>query len=189
MTFIEILKDQRDSYGRWVARGWHAMLPEVRIDDFRTGSQLFALTSRRARLLMKDRRLWGKFRLQCVYNWMCYPEENYFPTLLSKADPQGCGHTTLTHVDWRRRSGGHAHKYEMAEVGPDLITRLRIQRPRYSDEEEGAFNCSNSSLATWRRIRHHAFSFAWKFGADTIKPLMSISSDVIRNDCVMMALL
>lgn len=152
------------------------MYPEVKFEDFRIGSQFFVLTRKHARLVVRDRRLWSKFKLPCLISATCYPEEHYFPTLLNMADPHGCVPATLTHVDWRVSHGGHPRMYDKSEVGPELIHRIRSSRPRYGDEE--LINGSDSSLAR----RNHRFLFARKFSPDCLSPLMDMANDVIFRD-------
>ncbi|PON81415.1 Glycosyl transferase [Trema orientale] len=176
-SFIEILENEVGTYDRWAARGPDAMLPEVRLEDFRIGSQFWALTRKHARLVVSDRRLWPKFSLPCVRLDTCYPEENYFPTLLSMRDPLGCVPATLTHVDWSGRTDGHPRTYEASEVGPELIRTLRSDSPRYGD---AVTNGSDSSVSQGQR--RDPFLFARKFSPDTIQPLMSIARDVIFSD-------
>ncbi|XP_062098192.1 glycosyltransferase BC10 [Humulus lupulus] len=175
-SFIEILEHEPWSYDRWAARGPEAMLPEVRLEDFRIGSQFWVLTRKHARLIVRDRRLWSKFSLPCVRLDTCYPEENYFPTLLSMRDPRGCVPATLTHVDWDGRTDGHPRTYEASEVGPELIQTLRSDLPRYGDAE---INGTDSSLTKRRDQRRDPFLFARKFSPDAVEPLMSIARDVI----------
>lgn len=174
-SFMEILKNETGAYGRWAARGNETMLPEVPLESFRIGSQFFAVTRRHARIIVSDRRLWSKFKLPCVQWDTCYPEENYFPTLLSMRDPRGCVPATLTNVDWSGRSDGHPRTYQAAEVGPELILSLRNRRPRYGDDEPDG---TNSSLTR----RHDPFLFARKFSPDALEPLRSLANDVILQD-------
>lgn len=174
-SFIEILENEVGTYDRWAARGPDAMLPEVRLEDFRIGSQFWVLTRRHARLVVRDRRLWSKFSLPCERLDTCYPEENYFPTLLSMRDPRGCVPATLTHVNWTGSSDGHPRMYEAFEVGPDLIRSMRDDRPRYGDDG------SNGSY--WFILeRDDPFLFARKFAPDAIEPLMSLADDVLFED-------
>ncbi|PUZ66269.1 hypothetical protein GQ55_3G294300 [Panicum hallii var. hallii] len=75
---------------RYAARGEGAMLPEVPYDWFRIGSQFFTLACRHAVFIVRERRLWRKFRVPCLPEMAqdsCYPEENYFPTLLARSSP------------------------------------------------------------------------------------------------------
>ncbi|KAJ1415938.1 Glycosyl transferase, family 14 [Sesbania bispinosa] len=172
-SFIEILDNEVGAYDRWAARGPNAMLPEVKLEDFRIGSQFWALTRKHARLVINDRKLWPKFNVSCVRWDTCYPEENYFPTLLSMWDPKGCVHATLTHVDWTGRHDGHPRTYQASEVCPELIQTLRRDRPRY-----GNGNGENDG----KRRRRDPFLFARKFEGDALQPLMSIADGVIFRD-------
>lgn len=175
-SFIEILDNEIGAYDRWAARGPDAMLPQVSLEEFRIGSQFWVLKRKHARLVVGDQRLWSKFKLPCERWDTCYPEENYFHTLLNMRDPGGCVPATLTHVDWSGRFDGHPVTYNASEVGPDLIWSLRQDRPRYGDEV--GINASDWSDSQ----RHDPFLFARKFPPDAIEPLMSIASDVIFRD-------
>ncbi|KAL3655832.1 hypothetical protein CASFOL_000228 [Castilleja foliolosa] len=177
-SFVEILRNEPGAYERWAARGDTAMTPEVEFEDFRIGSQFWVVTRRDARIIVSDTRLWSKFKLPCLDDATCYPEEHYFPTLLSMVDPRGCIPCTLTHVDWRGGHGGHPRMYSGDEVGPELILTLRKRRPRYGDEESDG---SNSSSVMVKR-RHDPFLFARKFEPGSLNHLMSIANDVIFKD-------
>ncbi|XP_010552743.1 PREDICTED: uncharacterized protein LOC104823028 [Tarenaya hassleriana] len=157
-SFVEILSDEPFLRDRYDARGKDVMLPEVRYEDFRVGSQFFVMTKRHALLVIKERKLWRKFRLPCLNKNSCYPEEHYFPTLLSMEDPKGCSHYTLTRVNWTDSVGGHPHTYAAAEVSPQLIQTLRR---------------SNSSFD---------FFFARKFSPDSLQPLMEMADSIILQD-------
>ncbi|KAL3500894.1 hypothetical protein ACH5RR_039987 [Cinchona calisaya] len=174
-SFVEILKDEPGAYDRWAARGEDAMVPEVKFDDFRIGSQFFLLKRKHARIVVRDSRLWSKFKLPCLMLDTCYPEEHYFATLLSMVDPRGCVPATLTHVDWRDSQDGHPRMYDEDEVGPELIRTLRKAKPRYGSEGS---NVSNSSVSR----RRDPFLFARKFSPDTIQKLMDIAGDIILKD-------
>ncbi|XP_068634875.1 glycosyltransferase BC10-like [Aristolochia californica] len=158
LSFIEILADEPGLWERYTARGDNVMLPEVPFSRFRVGSQFFILTRSHALLVIRDRRLWKKFRLPCRKRESCYPEEHYFPTLLSMEDPMGCTHFTLTRVNWTGSTGGHPHTYGPAEVSPELITRLRKSNSTYS------------------------FLFARKFAPACLKPLLEITETVLFRD-------
>ncbi|XP_057978909.1 glycosyltransferase BC10-like [Malania oleifera] len=157
-SFIEILANESTLWDRYIARGKYVMLPEVQFEQFRVGSQFFILTQKHALLVIKDRKLWRKFRLPCLNTDSCYPEEHYFPTLLSMRDPSGCSHYTLTRVNWTGSAGGHPHTYKPAEVSPELVYKLRQ---------------SNSS---------YSFFFARKFSPDCLKPLMEMADRFIFRD-------
>ncbi|KAK4409127.1 hypothetical protein Sango_0493700 [Sesamum angolense] len=116
------------------------------------------LWDRHALMVIKDRKLWRKFKLPCLNVDSCYPEEHYFPTMLSMQDPNGCTQYTLTRVNWTDSVNGHPHTYHPPEVSPELIYRLRE---------------SNSS---------YSYMFARKFSPDCLNPLMEIADSVIFKD-------
>ncbi|KAL3838150.1 hypothetical protein ACJIZ3_022741 [Penstemon smallii] len=158
-SFIEILSEEPQLWDRYVSRGENVMLPEVPFDRFRIGSQFFILTRQHALVVVRDRRLWRKFKLPCLNLDSCYPEEHYFPTLLSMEDPDGCTRYTLTRVNWTGSVGGHPHTYRPHEVSPRLIEELRE---------------SNSSS--------YSFMFARKFSPDSLPLLMGMAKKVIFRD-------
>ncbi|CAL0321824.1 unnamed protein product [Lupinus luteus] len=157
-SFVEILSDAPRLWKRYVARGRYAMMPEVPFHKFRVGSQFFTLTRKHALLVIKDTTLWKKFKIPCYREDECYPEEHYFPTLLSMADPDGCTNYTLTNVNWTGTVNGHPYTYRPNEVSPELITRLR--HSNYSE----------------------SYLFARKFTPDCLEPLMQIAKSIIFRD-------
>ncbi|KAF8762957.1 hypothetical protein HU200_008803 [Digitaria exilis] len=159
-SFIEILDAEPTLHDRYYARGDDVMLPEVPYDSFRVGSQFFVLTRRHAVMVVRDRRLWNKFKLPCLVKkkHSCYPEEHYFPTLLDMQDPAGCTKFTLTRVNWTDAVDGHPHTYQPEEVSADLIRDLRKSNGTYSH------------------------MFARKFAPGCLDPLMKIADSVILRD-------
>lgn len=157
-SFIEILSEDPNLYERNNARGENVMLPEVPFEDFRVGSQFFILNRKHAKVVVRDYKLWKKFRIPCLNLDSCYPEEHYFPTLLSMEDLNGCTGFTLTRVNWTGCWDGHPHLYTPEEVSPELIRQLRV---------------SNSS---------YLYLFARKFSPECLAPLMDIADDVIFRD-------
>ncbi|KAF4360276.1 hypothetical protein F8388_020567 [Cannabis sativa] len=148
-SFIEILSKSRNLWKRYTARGRFAMMPEVPYDQFRVGSQFFVLTRRHALAVVKDRTLWRKFRSPCYKEDECYPEEHYFPTLLSMTDPNGCTQYTLTRVNWTGTTKGHPYTYGAAEVSPELIHRLRE-----SNHSESYLFQGNANIVVKKSIVH-----------------------------------
>ncbi|XP_062211933.1 glycosyltransferase BC10-like [Phragmites australis] len=163
-SFIEI-KDNIDNdstllHDRYYARGDDVMLPEVPYDQFRAGSQFFVLIRRHAIMVVRDMRLWKKFKQPCLIKRRdsCYPEEHYFPTLLDMQDPEGCTKYTLTRVNWTDSVAGHPHTYRPGEVSASLIRELRKSNGIYS------------------------YMFARKFAPECLEPLMEIADSVILHD-------
>ncbi|TVU48988.1 hypothetical protein EJB05_00277, partial [Eragrostis curvula] len=159
-SFIEILDDEPTLHDRYYARGDDVMLPEVPYDRFRVGSQFFVLARKHAIMVVRDRRLWNKFKMPCLVKRKdsCYPEEHYFPTLLDMQDPAGCTKFTLTRVNWTDMMDGHPHTYQPEEVSGELIRELRKSNGTYSH------------------------MFARKFAPECLGPLMKIADSVILRD-------
>ncbi|CAN6203063.1 unnamed protein product [Urochloa humidicola] len=160
-SYIEVLTGEPQMPSRYAARGEGAMLPEVPYERFRIGSQFFTLARRHAVLVVRERRLWRKFRRPCLPEAAadeCYPEEHYFPTLLDMADPAGVARYTLTRVNWTGSVAGHPHTYAAAEVTPALIDELRA---------------SNHT---------HPHMFARKFAPDCLGPLLAMADTVLFKD-------
>ncbi|MED6216362.1 hypothetical protein PIB30_007005 [Stylosanthes scabra] len=170
-SFVEMKPQDLGAFFRYTARGPHAMLPEVRYEDFRYGSHWFSLTRQHARMVVADTRVWSKFKLPCLYLYVgiCYPEEIYFPTLMNMLDSKGCVYASLTNVDWSLGAfDGHPRMYKKDEVGPKLIWALRRDRPKYDEDVDGE--------------RHDPFLFARKFSPDALHALMAIADSVIFKD-------
>ncbi|KAG6427246.1 hypothetical protein SASPL_111488 [Salvia splendens] len=157
-SFIEVSSIKPKLWDRYAARGKDVMLPEVPFNRFRAGSQFFTVTRQHAEVVVRDRRLWRKFKLPCYNMNSCYPEEHYFPTLLSMEDPDGCTGYTLTRVNWTGSVGGHPHTYRAAEVSPLLIHQLRQ---------------SNSTT--------YSFMFARKFSPDCLQPLLRLANLIFAD--------
>ncbi|KAK9699955.1 hypothetical protein RND81_08G206600 [Saponaria officinalis] len=174
-SFIEILNNETTAYGRWAARGEHVMLPDVPFEDFRIGSQFWSLTRRHARVVVQDVKLWRKFRMPCLTLGACFPEENYFPTLLSMVDTLNVVPATLTNVNWRGSHNGHPRTYNASEVDPGLIRWLREGPPRY-----GGIKINGSNMSVTRKW--DPFLFARKFATNCVEPLLGLANDVLFKD-------
>lgn len=157
-SFIEVIDEDVNLWDRYNARGKNVMVPEVKFEDFRVGSQFFTLTRNHGLLVIRERRLWKKFRMPCVRQQSCYPEEHYFPTLLSMEDPDGCSGYTLTRVNWTDSVNGHPHTYHPNELSKELIYSLR--KSEFKED----------------------YMFARKFSPDCLGPLMDMADDVIFKD-------
>ncbi|GAV85504.1 Branch domain-containing protein [Cephalotus follicularis] len=157
-SFVEVISEEPRLWKRYTARGRYKMMPEVPFHKFRVGSQFFIMTRKHALLVIKDRSLWRKFKVPCYRSDECYPEEHYFPTLLSMQDPDGVTHYTLTRVNWTGTRNGHPYTYRPTEVSAILIDRLRQS------------NYSSSYL------------FARKFTPDCLTPLLKLADSVIFRD-------
>ncbi|KAI4373614.1 hypothetical protein MLD38_011722 [Melastoma candidum] len=157
-SYMEVLDQSKNHWKRYTARGRYAMEPEVPYEKFRVGSQFFIIMRKHAYTVVRDRKLWAKFKVPCYREYDCYPEEHYFPTLLDMEDPKGVTRYTLTRVNWTGTVEGHPYTYSASEVLPQLIHDLRK---------------SNYSAS---------YLFARKFKPDCLQPLMKIADSVIFQD-------
>ncbi|KAK4790983.1 hypothetical protein SAY86_031396 [Trapa natans] len=157
-SYIEVLDRSSRLWKRYIARGRYVMLPEVPFDKFRVGSQFFTLTRLHALMVVRDRSLWRKFKLPCYREDACFPEEHYFPTLLSMKDRHGLTGYTLTAVNWTGTVNGHPHTYGPREVSPELIQRLRDSK------------------------HSESYLFARKFSPDCLAKLMEIADSAIFQE-------
>lgn len=85
-------------------------------------------------------------------------------------------------MDWKGREDGHPRSYAAEEVDIELISMLRLARPRYGDELEDitGVNVTNGSDSGAAR-RMHPFIFARKFDADAIGALMRIAGVILKD--------
>ncbi|KAI3838216.1 hypothetical protein MKW92_028063 [Papaver armeniacum] len=131
-SFIEILKNEPRSFIWYIDRGGvNIMLPKIPFKDFLIGSQFFILNQHHAKVVVKDEKLWKKFKLPCVFSKYCYPKEQYFSTLLNMEDSSSCITATLTHVDWSKHLSSHPWTYKDTEIGMKLIESLRQREIRH----------------------------------------------------------
>ncbi|OAY53671.1 hypothetical protein MANES_03G014600v8 [Manihot esculenta] len=140
------------------------MLPEVKLKDFRIGSQFWVLERKHARLVVGDKMIWAKFKQPCVRADSCYAEENYFSTLIHLWDLQDATSATLTHVDWRNHTNGHPRMYKANEVGP----------------LHGYDEINGKDLVV--RRRKDPFLFARKFSLESVPALLRIAEEVIVKE-------
>ncbi|KAI3899408.1 hypothetical protein MKW92_035990 [Papaver armeniacum] len=159
-SFIEILKGEPKEFVRYTARGnADIMLPEIPFEDFRIGSKTME-----------------EIQTSCVFSKYCYPEEQYFSTLLNMEDSSSCIPATLTHVDWSKRLGSHPWTYRDTEIGMELIESLRQRELRY-----GNGGVENQTEAA-RLDPNYSFLFARKFSRNCLKPLLDIAGDLILKN-------
>ncbi|KAJ9537544.1 hypothetical protein OSB04_030277, partial [Centaurea solstitialis] len=110
--------DEPGPYGR--GRYNKNMFPEVRISQWRKGSQWFEVNRKLAVDIITDYKYYQKFEHFCKPD--CYVDEHYFPTMLTIQSPHLLANRTLTYVDWSR---GGAHP---ASFGKDDITQEFIRK-------------------------------------------------------------
>eukprot|EP00249_Psilotum_nudum_P018789 c26962_g1_i2 orf=806-1984(+) len=150
--------DDPGPYGR--GRYNAQMLPVVRIDQWRKGSQWFELNRKLAVYIVADELYYNKFRDFCKP--ACYVDEHYLPTMLSIEFGAEIANRSITWVDWSR-GGPHPAMFGKDDITAEFIKNIH-----------GYGNCSYNG--------HYipvCFLFARKFSPNTLGPLLKVSSEII----------
>ncbi|XP_027343233.1 glycosyltransferase BC10-like [Abrus precatorius] len=121
-TFIEAY-DMPGSVGR--GRYSPRMRPQVKLSQWRKGSQWFQIDRALAIEIVSDQQYFPVFKKYCRNG--CYGDEHYLPTLVSIKFWQRNSNRTLTWVDWSR-GGPHPSRFMRTDVTVEFLNRLRYGR-------------------------------------------------------------
>ncbi|CAN1181165.1 Glycosyltransferase BC10 [Linum perenne] len=99
------------------------MLPEMKISQWRKGSQWFEIDRDLAIEVVSDRKYFTKLQNHCK-DTSCYVDEHYLPTYLSIDHWEKNSNRSLTWVDWSN-GGIHPNRYVRAEVTEGFLEKLR----------------------------------------------------------------
>ncbi|GAB2278188.1 hypothetical protein Dimus_012881 [Dionaea muscipula] len=157
-SFVESYDDP-SRYGR--GRYSRRMLPDIKLYQWRKGSQWFELSRALAIALISDTNYYSLFRKYCKPS--CYPDEHYFPTYLNMFHGPSNSNRTVTWVNW---SLGGPHP---ASFGRENITAAFIQSIRNNGTQ-----CSYNSGKTYV-----CYLFARKFAPSSLEPLLNLTSTVM----------
>ncbi|KAK8494391.1 hypothetical protein V6N12_037551 [Hibiscus sabdariffa] len=155
-SFMESYDDP-GPYGR--GRYDSRMEPEVKLSQWRKGSQWFEVNRMLAVNIIEDTKYYPKFKEFCQP--ACYVDEHYFTTMLTLQVPHLLANRTLTWTDWSR---GGAHP---ATFGKDDMTEAFFQR--ILEGHECLYNDEPSTVC---------FLFARKFAPSALDPLLGLASKV-----------
>ncbi|GMI86077.1 hypothetical protein like AT5G11730 [Hibiscus trionum] len=155
-SFMESYDDP-GPYGR--GRYDWRMEPEVKLSQWRKGSQWFEVNRMLAVKIIEDTKYYPKFKEFCQP--VCYVDEHYFTTMLTLQVPHLLANRTLTWTDWSR---GGAHP---ATFGKDDMTEAFFQR--IFEGQECLYNDQPSTVC---------FLFARKFAPSALEPLLGLASKV-----------
>ncbi|XP_062115070.1 glycosyltransferase BC10-like [Humulus lupulus] len=98
------------------------MRPQIRIQQWRKGSQWFQMDRALALEVVADQKYFPVFKRFC--HGSCYTDEHYLPTFVSIRFWRRNSNRTLTWVDWTR-GGPHPTRFIRQDVTTDLFNRLR----------------------------------------------------------------
>ncbi|XP_022715081.1 uncharacterized protein LOC111274592 [Durio zibethinus] len=150
--------DEPGPYGR--GRYDPRMEPEVKLSQWRKGSQWFEVNRRLAINIIEDTTYYPKFKEFCQP--ACYVDEHYFPTMLSIQLPHLLGNRTLTWTDWSR-GGAHPATFGKADITEGFFKKFF----------EGQLCLYNSQPSTV------CYLFARKFAPSALDPLLGLASKVL----------
>ncbi|KAI8021963.1 Glycosyltransferase BC10 [Camellia lanceoleosa] len=158
-SFVESYDDP-SRYGR--GRYSRRMRPDIRLADWRKGSQWFEVNRTLAIMIVSDTKYYTIFRKYCRPS--CYPDEHYIPTFLNMFYGSFNANRTVTWVDW---SLGGPHPATYGEVN---ITEGFIQSIR-NNGTQCSYNSEQTSIC---------YLFARKFAPSALEPLLALTSTVLK---------
>ncbi|EEF33542.1 conserved hypothetical protein [Ricinus communis] len=156
-SFVESYDDPT-RYGR--GRYNRKMLPDIRLYQWRKGSQWFEIQRALAVYMVSDTKYYSIFKRYC--RPACYPDEHYIPTYLNMFHGSLNANRTVTWVDWSF-GGPHPATYMGINVTESFIQSIRNNKTQCSYNSEMTSVC---------------YLFARKFHPSALEPLLNLTSTV-----------
>ncbi|KAM0036355.1 putative glycosyl transferase, family 14 [Helianthus debilis subsp. tardiflorus] len=151
--------DDPSRYGR--GRYSRRMKPDIKLRDWRKGSQWFEIQRTLAIKIVSDTRYYKLFKWYCLPS--CYPDEHYLPTFVNMFHGALNANRTVTYVDWSL-GGPHPASFGAKDITVNLIQHIRNNGTTCSYNEERTSIC---------------FLFARKFSPDALGPLLRLPSTLL----------
>nr|XP_043621066.1 glycosyltransferase BC10-like [Erigeron canadensis] len=158
-SFIDSYDDP-SRYGR--GRYSRNMKPDIRLRDWRKGSQWFEMNRKLAIKVIADLKYYNLFKRYCTGG--CYPDEHYMPTFVHMFHGSLNADRTVTYVDW---SVGGPHP---ASFGEENITESFMQSLR-NNGTACLYNKGTTPIC---------YLFARKFRPSALEPLLGLASKVLE---------
>ncbi|KAF2320222.1 hypothetical protein GH714_026086 [Hevea brasiliensis] len=158
-SFVESYDDP-SRYGR--GRYNRKMLPDIKLFQWRKGSQWFEIQRALAVHIVSDTKYYAIFKKYCKP--ACYPDEHYIPTYLNMFHGPLNSNRTVTWVDWSL-GGPHPATYRGINVTESFIQSIR------SNGTECSYNSEMTSVC---------YLFARKFHPSALEPLLNLTSTVME---------
>ena len=161
LSFLESFDDTRKmGRGRYMSK----MYPEITIQDWRKGSQWFAVNRDLAIHMISDRKYYS------VFKEYCYPpcknvDEHYYPTLTNILYLDLISNTTITWVDWSLPNP-HPGRFIRSDIIEEFLNQI-------SFGSKCMYNGNITSIC---------FLFARKFVPNTLAPLLKIAPRLMGFD-------
>ncbi|KAD4179553.1 hypothetical protein E3N88_28144 [Mikania micrantha] len=151
--------DDPSRYGR--GRYSRRMKPDIKLRDWRKGSQWFEIHRTLAVKLVSDTRYYNLFKWYCLPS--CYPDEHYLPTFVNMFHGNLNANRTITYVDWSL-GGPHPASFQAEDITDNLIQHIRNNGTTCS------YNGEKTSIC---------FLFARKFNPNALGPLLRLPSTLL----------
>lgn len=160
-SFIDAYDDP-SRYGR--GRYSRRMKPDIKLSNWRKGSQWFELNRTLAIKVVSDTKYYNLFKRYCLP--ACYPDEHYIPTFVHMFYGALNSNRTITYVDWSH-GGPHPASFEAANITQVFIRSLRSNMGN---------SCRYNGINT-----HVCHLFARKFTPDALEPLLNLTSTILES--------
>ncbi|XP_075511109.1 glycosyltransferase BC10-like [Primulina tabacum] len=157
-SFVESYGDP-SRYGR--GRYSRSMRPDIKLADWRKGSQWFELHRTLAIKVVSDTKYYRIFEKYCTPS--CYPDEHYIPTFLHMFHGSLNANRTITYVDWSQIAP-HPASFSAVNITESFIHSIR---------NNGTF-CSYNLEKT-----NICYLFARKFDASALERLLNVTSKIM----------
>nr|DAD45908.1 TPA_asm: hypothetical protein HUJ06_004138 [Nelumbo nucifera] len=138
------------------------MLPDIKLFQWRKGSQWFELNRTLAVNIVADDKYYSLFRKYCKPS--CYPDEHYLPTFLNMFYGSMNANRSVTWVDWSR-GGPHPATFGKEDITEGFIQSIKNNGTTCSYNSEQTLVC---------------YLFARKFAPSALEPLLNLTSTVLR---------
>ncbi|KAJ6844724.1 uncharacterized protein M6B38_290535 [Iris pallida] len=158
-SFVEAYdEDSPRARGRYSRHMW----PDIRLHQWRKGSEWFELNRELAVSVVADYKYYKIFGKHCKPS--CYPDEHYFPTYLNMFHGASNSNRTITWVDWSHL-GPHPANYGQENITAEFIQSIR----------------SNGTTCTYNfKQTSTCYLFARKFDPSALEPLLNLTSTVMQ---------
>ncbi|XP_052192886.1 glycosyltransferase BC10-like [Diospyros lotus] len=158
-SFVETYDDpSRSGRGRYNRR----MQPDIKLSDWRKGSQWFEVHRILATIIVSDSKYYSLLRKHCKP--ACYPDEHYLPTFLHMFYGSLNANRSLTWVDWSM-GGPHPATFRETNITEGFIQSIRNNGTTCS------YNSGKTSVC---------YLFARKFGPGALEPLLNLTSTLMK---------
>lgn len=179
VSFVDCFDDP-GPHGR--GRYTKSFFPEIRVDEWRKGSQWFTVKRQHALLIVADYVYYSKFKHICrpgAETHNCYPDEHYVQTFLHMMDPSGITNWSVTHVDWSEGKW-HPKMYNKKDVNIKLLKKIQaIGVSAHVSSDLKKQQTIRPCMVNGERKPCHLF--ARKYASETLNILLNLFPNITKT--------